>query len=217
MSAELCPSNPKRGDIQMILDRMNCIAFLGTGIVFSVLTTMPMPALAVGLDMNAVNKMDRTAFTKTLGGIFENSPWVAEKAWDVRPFASLDELHTAMVTVVQNAPIEQQVSLLRAHPDLAGKEAQAGALTASSTVEQASAGLNALSKEELARLSKLNADYHTKFGFPFIIAVRNHTKEGIFFEFERRLANPTDIEVANDLKQVYTITRLRLNKLFGSN
>lgn len=192
----------------------NYIDFLATGIVASAIATIPMPMLAASLDMNAVNKMDRTAFTKTFGGIFENSPWVAQTAWRSRPFASREELHAAMVEVVEAAPIDKQVALLRAHPDLAGKEAQAGKLTDSSQVEQASAGLNALSKSELARLAKLNTDYRNKFGFPFIIAVRNHSKEGIFFEFERRLANPTDVEFANNLQQVYRITQLRLNKLF---
>lgn len=200
----------------MFTDRRNSIGFLSMGIL-SAIATMPMLTLAANLDMNAINKMDRATFTKTLGGVFENSPWVAQKAWDARPFDSMTQLHTAMVAVVEDASIDQQLALLRAHPDLAGKEAQAGKLTDSSTVEQASAGLNALSKAELARLTKLNADYRTKFGFPFIIAVRNHTKEGIFFEFERRLANNTDTEFANDLQQVYKITQLRLNKLFGSN
>ncbi len=200
----------------MIPDRRNSIGFLYVGIL-SAITSLPMPTLAASLDMNAVNKMDRATFTKTLRGIFENSPWVAQKAWDARPFDSMAELHTAMVAVVEDASIDQQLALLRAHPDLAGKEAQSGKLTDSSTVEQASAGLNALSKAELARLTKLNTDYRTKFGFPFIIAVRNHTKEGIFFEFERRLTNNTDTEFANDLQQVYKITRLRLNKLFGAN
>lgn len=201
----------------MFADRMNYVGALGAGMFLSTLVTMPIQTAAANLNLNAINNMDRAAFTKALGGIFENSPWVAEKAWDVRPFASLAELHAAMVAVVQDASIDQQVALLRAHPNLAGKEAKAGTLTDSSKVEQASAGLNALSKEELARLTKLNTDYRAKFGFPFIIAVRNHTKEGIFFEFERRLANNTDTEFENDLRQVYTITRLRLNKLVGSN
>ena len=136
-------------------------------------------------------------FIEKFGGIFEKSPWVAEKAWDARPFSSVDDLHTKMVTVVKYANIDQQLSLLRAHPDLAGKEAQAGAMTASSVAEQASAGLNALNK----------------IGFPFMIAVRNHTKEGIFALFKQRLSNDTVTELVNDLQQVYNITRLRLDKL----
>ena len=103
--------------------------------------------------------------------------------------------------------------LLQSHPDLAGKEAQAGAMTASSVSEQASAGLNALSKAEMAQIRDYNAAYKQKFGFPFIIAVRMHTKEGIFFDFKRRLLNDTQTEYANDLQNVYAITRLRLEKM----
>jgi 2-oxo-4-hydroxy-4-carboxy-5-ureidoimidazoline decarboxylase len=164
-------------------------------------------------DMNSINTMDRAAFVQKFGGIFEKSPWVAEKAWEKRPFASIDELHAAMVNVVKHAPVPNQLALLQNHPDLAGKEAQAGAMTASSVSEQASAGLNALSKAEMGQISELNAAYKQKFGFPFIIAVRMHTKEGIFFEFNRRLANETQAEFANDLQNVYAITRLRLGAL----
>jgi 2-oxo-4-hydroxy-4-carboxy-5-ureidoimidazoline decarboxylase len=164
-------------------------------------------------DMKAVNAMDRAAFVQKFGGIFEKSPWVAEKAWEKRPFASIDDLHAAMVNIVKHSPVPNQLALLQSHPDLAGKEAQAGAMTASSVSEQASAGLNALSKAEMAQISDLNAAYKQKFGFPFIIAVRMHTKEGIFFEFNRRLANETQAEFANDLQNVYAITRLRLGAI----
>jgi 2-oxo-4-hydroxy-4-carboxy-5-ureidoimidazoline decarboxylase len=162
-------------------------------------------------DIGAINSMDRAAFVQKFGGIFEKSPWVAEQAWDKRPFATVDEMHAAMVNVVKYAPVPSQLALLQSHPDLAGKEAQAGAMTASSVSEQASAGLNALSKVEMLRISDLNAAYKQKFGFPFIIAVRMHTKEGIFFEFSRRLQNDTQTEFANDLQNVYAITRLRLS------
>jgi 2-oxo-4-hydroxy-4-carboxy-5-ureidoimidazoline decarboxylase len=164
-------------------------------------------------DMNAINSMDRAAFVQKFGGIFEKSPWVAEKAWEKRPFAGIDDLHAAMVNVVKYAPVPNQLALLQNHPDLAGKEAQAGAMTASSVSEQASAGLNALSKAEIARITELNAAYKQKFGFPFIIAVRMNTKEGIFFEFNRRLQNETQAEFANDLQNVYAITRLRLGAI----
>jgi 2-oxo-4-hydroxy-4-carboxy-5-ureidoimidazoline decarboxylase len=170
-------------------------------------------AAAAEPDMNAINSMDRAAFVQKFGGIFEKSPWVAEKAWEKRPFANIDDLHAAMVNIVKNSPVPNQLALLQSHPDLAGKEAQAGAMTASSVSEQASAGLNALSKAEIAQISELNAAYKQKFGFPFIIAVRMHTKEGIFFEFNRRLANETQTEFANDLQNVYAITRLRLGAI----
>jgi 2-oxo-4-hydroxy-4-carboxy-5-ureidoimidazoline decarboxylase len=173
-------------------------------------------AIAGPVDMAPINAMDRVAFVQKFGGIFENSPWVAEKAWEKRPFASLDDMHAAMVAVARNAPAAMQLTLLQSHPDLAGKEAQAGTMTASSVAEQASAGLNALSHDEMTQISDLNAAYKKKFGFPFIIAVRMHTKEGILFEFNRRLQNDTQTEFANDLQNVYIITRLRLNKLLDA-
>jgi OHCU decarboxylase len=174
-------------------------------------------AIAGPVDMATINAMDRAAFVVKFGGIFERSPWVAEEAWERRPFASLDEMHAAMIAVAKTAPAARQLALLQAHPDLAGKEAQAGTMTASSAAEQASAGLNALSPPEFAELSNLNAAYKAKFGFPFIIAVRMYTKEGIFFEFKRRLQNDTQTEFANDLQNVYIITRLRLNKLLDAS
>lgn len=164
-------------------------------------------------DMATINGLDRLAFVQKFGGIFENSPWVAEQAWDKRPFANVDAMHAAMVEVAKLAPAPRQLALLQSHPDLASKEAQAGGMTASSVTEQASAGLNALSKDEMTEISDLNAAYKRKFGFPFIIAVRMHTKEGIFFEFRNRLQNDTVTEYANDLQNVYAITRLRLAKL----
>jgi 2-oxo-4-hydroxy-4-carboxy-5-ureidoimidazoline decarboxylase len=193
------------------------------GAVISVLAVVmlagPAASIACGAEpgMAAINAMDRAAFVAKFGGIFEKSPWVAEAAWEKRPFRSVDELHAAMVSVAGQAPIQQQLALLRNHPDLAGKEAQAGQMTASSVTEQASAGLNALSRDEMTRMNDLNAAYQQKFGFPFIIAVRMHSKEGIFFEFRRRLQNDTATEYANDLQNVYVITRLRLDKLLSEN
>jgi 2-oxo-4-hydroxy-4-carboxy-5-ureidoimidazoline decarboxylase len=168
-------------------------------------------------DMTPINAMDRAAFVQKFGSIFENSPWVAEQAWEKKPFATLDDMHAAMVTVAKYAPAPVQLALLQSHPDLAGKEAQAGAMTASSVAEQASAGLNALSHAEMTQMSDLNAAYKKKFGFPFIIAVRMHSKEGILFEFNRRLRNDTQTEFANDLQNVYVITRLRLNKMLDAS
>ncbi len=173
-------------------------------------------AAAVDPDMGSINGMDRVAFVQKFGGIFEKSPWVAEQAWEKKPFATLDDMHAAMVNVVKSAPLPSQLALLQSHPDLAGKEAQAGAMTASSVSEQASAGLNALSRAEITQISDYNAAYKQKFGFPFIIAVRMHTKEGIFFDFSRRLQNDTQTEYANDLQNVYAITLLRLNTLLGA-
>jgi 2-oxo-4-hydroxy-4-carboxy-5-ureidoimidazoline decarboxylase len=170
-------------------------------------------AAAATVDMGPINSMDQAVFVQKFGGIFEKSPWVAEKAWDKKPFTSLEEMHAAMVDAVKVAPLPSQLALLQSHPDLAGKEAQAGAMTASSASEQASAGLNALSKDEIKQISDYNAAYKHRFGFPFIIAVRMHTKEGIFFDFSRRLQNDTQTEYANDLQNVYAITLLRLNSM----
>jgi len=185
------------------------------GILFAALAIAS--AIAGQPDMTPINAMDRAGFVQKFGGIFENSPWVAEQAWDKKPFASLDALHAAMVSVAKQAPAPLQLVLLQSHPDLAGKEAQAGSMTASSVAEQASAGLNALSAAEMTQMSELNAAYRKKFGFPFIIAVRMHSKEGIFFEFNRRLHNDTQTEFANDMQNVYVITRLRLNKLLDAS
>ena len=198
-----------------MIGRSRLFAFLVFALLFG--PVLAVNAVAGPIDMATINAMDRAAFVVKFGGIFEKSPWVAEEAWERRPFASLDEMHAAMVAVAKTAPATRQLALLQAHPDLAGKEAQAGTMTASSVAEQASAGLNTLSPPEFAELSNLNATYKAKFGFPFIIAVRMYTKEGIFFEFKRRLQNDTQTEFANDLQNVYIITRLRLNKLLEAS
>ena len=191
--------------------RLSCAAL---ALLAGLAVTAP-AAVAADPDMDGINGMDRAAFVHKFGGVFEKSPWVADGAWDKRPFAGISEMHAAMVDVVKSAPLPSQLALLQSHPDLAGKEAQAGAMTASSVSEQASAGLNALSKAEITQISEYNAAYKQKFGFPFIIAVRMHTKEGIFFDFSRRLQNDTQTEYSNDLQNVYAITLLRLNSLLA--
>jgi 2-oxo-4-hydroxy-4-carboxy-5-ureidoimidazoline decarboxylase len=205
------PQKYSTGGIEMYSRVRNTALSVIAGAIFG--ASIASIASAADPDMAVINNMDRTAFVQKFGGIFEKSPWVAEKAWDKRPFASVGDLHAAMVNVAKYAPVPNQLALLQSHPDLAGKEAQAGAMTASSVSEQASAGLNSLSKAEMTLISDLNTAYKQKFGFPFIIAVRMHTKEGIFFEFNRRLGNDTPTEYANDLQNVYAITRLRLDKL----
>ena len=167
------------------------------------------------MDIAATNRMDRMAFVATFGDIFEHSPWVAERAFGARPFASIAALHDAMTAAVRTASRDEQLALLRLHPDLAGKEAQEGTMTDSSVAEQASAGLDRLTKAEIAELTQLNAAYRNKHGCPFIIAVRQHTKDGIFAEFARRLGNDSTTELAADLQQIFASTRMRLGKLFG--
>jgi 2-oxo-4-hydroxy-4-carboxy-5-ureidoimidazoline decarboxylase len=162
-----------------------------------------------------INTLPPERFVQLLGGIFEHSPWVAERAARARPFDDIGALHTAMVHAVEAATRSEQLDLLRAHPELAGREARAGEMTAPSQAEQASVGLNALSADELARIGTLNAQYRRKFGFPFIIAVRNYTRDSIFAELERRRDNDVETELGNALQQVYAITRMRLDALLG--
>lgn len=167
------------------------------------------------MNLDAVNGMDCAAFVAALGHVYENSPWVAERVWGARPFAGMAALHSAMAGAVASAPAERQLALLRAHPELAGREARLGELTDASVAEQSSAGLDRLSAAEVARIGELNAAYGARFGHPFIIAVRRHDKNGIFREFERRLANSPGEERAAALAEVHEITRLRLLPLFA--
>lgn len=172
-------------------------------------------ARPASLTLDAVNRMDRETFVRTLGGIFENSPWVAEQAWAARPFASGATLHAAMCDALRRASRPLQLALLSAHPDLAGKAARAGAMTASSIAEQATAGLDRLTDGEYDRFARLNGAYTAKFGFPFIIAVRRHDKAGVLAAFERRLGHTVTEEIATALDQVFEITRLRLRALMA--
>jgi 2-oxo-4-hydroxy-4-carboxy-5-ureidoimidazoline decarboxylase len=159
--------------------------------------------------------LDRTAFNAALGGIFEHSPWVAQRAYDAGPFASVDALHAAMLRVVHEAPRDEQLALLRAHPELAGKAAIRGELTTDSTQEQTGAGLDRCTPEEFAQITALNARYNATFGFPFIVAVKGLDRAAILREFARRADNPVEIEFAEALKQVARITRFRLDALIA--
>lgn len=162
------------------------------------------------ISLAEINSADRATFVTYLGGLFEHSPWVAEQAWDARPFSTADALHAAMVAVVAKAGEEKQVSLLQAHPELAGREAQQGEMTDHSTREQGSSGLLHCSPEDLSRLRELNRAYGEKFGFPFIIAVRGLDRNAIIAAFARRLENEQDAEMAEALRQIARITQLRL-------
>ena len=152
-------------------------------------------------------------FVLRFGGVFERSPWVAEGAWERRPFGDLDGLHAAFVGAVREAPEARRVALIRAHPDLAGKAALAGELTEESANEQASAGLDRLSPEEYERFHRLNAAYRERFGLPYVVCVRDHTKESIFAGAERRLRNTREEEIAAALYEISRISRLRLEDL----
>lgn len=165
------------------------------------------------LELSQLNRADRAGFVALIGDIFEHSPWVAETAHRAGPFASLEALNQALADAVYGAEEDRKLALLRAHPDLAGKAARAGDLTDASKGEQAGAGLDTLSEEEYERFEKLNAAYRQSFGFPFIIAVKNHTKHGILDAFEQRLKNPRAVEIETALGQVCEIARLRLEAL----
>jgi 2-oxo-4-hydroxy-4-carboxy-5-ureidoimidazoline decarboxylase len=150
------------------------------------------------------------AFVARYGELFEHSPWVVERAAARQPFA---ELHAGLMQVVHDATPEEQLALIRAHPELAGKAAIDRTLTAASTAEQASAGLDRLTEEEFARFHALNAAYRERFDFPFIICVRLTDKAGILAAMEQRLGNGRDAEIATALAEIGKIVRLRLESL----
>ena len=160
--------------------------------------------------------MDTHDFIARFAGIYEHSPWVAER---VAPIAEqLDDtqqLATLMVDCVDNADTELQLRLIRAHPDLAGKAQEAGDLTADSTAEQASAGLDQCSKVEYERFQALNEAYKEKFGFPFVMAVRGSSRAEILDAFSRRLQNDYDLEFETALAEIHQIARLRLEAMGG--
>jgi 2-oxo-4-hydroxy-4-carboxy-5-ureidoimidazoline decarboxylase len=159
------------------------------------------------------NRLGEHEFVERFGPLFEHSPWVAEEAYRARPFGSLDELHGAMVAAVDAASEGRKMALIHAHPDLAGKAAVAGELTPESTREQASAGLNRLSQQELEAFTRVNREYREKFGFPLIFAVREHTKESILKSAAERLENPRSEEIGTSLAEISKIARLRLEHL----
>lgn len=155
--------------------------------------------------LQELNALGKEEFVARLGGVFEHSPWIAERAWRARPFRSIDELHRAMLAAVVSE--EEKLRLARAHPELAGAEA----LTAASTGEQARLGFNALSRSELDEMNRLNRSYRDKFGFPCIVALRLHAeRSSVMAEMKRRLANDARTELANALEQIGHITRVRL-------
>ncbi len=167
--------------------------------------------------INATNQPD---FVKLLDGTYEHSPWIAEQAWSKRPFKSLVQLKLALVEVVRAAGRDAQLGLIRAHPELAGKAMAAKTLTAESTHEQGKVGLTDCTPAELERIQRLNADYHTRFGFPFILAVRGPrglglSKAEIIATFERRISNHPDFERAECLRNIHRIAEIRLNDKFG--
>ncbi len=162
------------------------------------------------MSLAQLNSRSRDEFVRIVGPVFEHSPWIAEAAWLKRPFASMEELHRALCQTVANAGEQKQLALIRAHPDLVGRVALAGTLTPESTREQASAGLSALTPEEIAAFQKSNAAYREKFGFPFVICARLNRKEAILSGFRVRLSNSREQEIETELEEIFKIARLRL-------
>ncbi|KVE25498.1 OHCU decarboxylase [Burkholderia vietnamiensis] len=171
---------------------------------------------AMRYTLEQLNTMAPSAFVTALSGIFEHSPWVAEHAAAKRPFASIDALHETMSNAVETAGDARQLALINAHPELAGKAAVRGELTAESTREQSGAGLDQCTQEEFDKLLTLNRTYREKFGFPFILAVRGYDRHGIIANFESRVNHSRSEELRASLDQIYRIARFRLDDLIDA-
>jgi 2-oxo-4-hydroxy-4-carboxy-5-ureidoimidazoline decarboxylase len=165
-------------------------------------------------DLNACSKDD---FVAALANIFEYSPWIAEQAASARPFAGVKPLFTAMKAAVDRAAPELRLALIKAHPDLANKTQRAAGLTAESSAEQNSVGLDRLSDVEYEAFERVNNAYRSKFGFPYIVCVRRHTKDSILRDFERRLPNDAGTETQASVEEICRIAALRLDQLVTSD
>ncbi len=161
-------------------------------------------------DLNACSKDD---FVAALANIFEYSPWIAEQVASVRPLAGVKQLFDAMKAVVDRAPSELRLGLIKGHPDLANKTQRAAGLTAESTAEQNGAGLDRLSDAEYVAFEHVNNAYRAKFGFPYIVCVRRHTKDSILRDFERRLPNDAKTETQKSIEEIFRIAALRVDQL----
>ena len=160
--------------------------------------------------LESLNSLPLLAFSAAVGDVFEHASWVADAAFGHRPFATVADLHDAMMGVVRSSPPERQFAFIRAHPELGSKVRRLD-ITADSQAEQGSLGLDRLSDAEFKTFTALNEAYREKFGFPFIICVRRHTRDSILRQFERRLGNDPETERQAALDEIALITRLRLN------
>jgi 2-oxo-4-hydroxy-4-carboxy-5-ureidoimidazoline decarboxylase len=172
--------------------------------------------MTIKMNIGQLNLATHAQFTQFLSEVYEHSSWIPSKAWHNRPFANIANLHQSMLEIVENASHEEKLALLRAHPELAGKEAKSGDLTDASTQEQSSANLNALSQFEMNEITQLNRQYIQSHQFPFIIAVKGHTKASIFENFKTRINNPTDKELYTAIFQVGLIANFRLDALLNN-
>lgn len=162
------------------------------------------------LTLAQLNSADRPAFVAAIGHLFEHSPWVAEETWPRRPFRDAAHLHAELCATMQAAPRQRQLTLICAHPDLAGRLMRQNQLTLESKREQASAGLEALSAEELAAFQQLNDRYRARFGFPFIICARLNAKDAILTAMQVRIDHSPEQEFQTALGEIEKIARLRL-------
>jgi 2-oxo-4-hydroxy-4-carboxy-5-ureidoimidazoline decarboxylase len=160
-----------------------------------------------------LNACSREDFVAALANVFEYSPWIAEQAAAARPFAGVKQLFDGMTAAVERAPAELRLALIKAHPDLANKTQRAAGLTAESNAEQNSAGLDRLSDAEYTAFERVNNAYRSKFGFPYIVCVRRHTKDSILRDFERRLPNDAASEMQASIGEIFRIAALRLDQL----
>ena len=167
--------------------------------------------------LEELNACTHSDFVAALANIFEYSPWVAEQAFAARPFAGVVALFAAMKAAVERAPETQRLELIKAHPDLGDKTRRAAGLTEESSAEQNSAGLDRLSDGEYEAFERVNAAYRAKFGFPYIVCVRRHTKDSILCDFERRLPNDSVSETAASIAEICRIAALRLDQLVASS
>src|SRR6201996_6368766 len=165
-------------------------------------------------ELNAGTESD---FVAALANIFEYSPWVAEQAFAARPFSGINALFAAMKTAVERAAEAPRLALIKSHPDLADKTQRAAGLTAESTAEQNSVGLDRLSDAEFEAFERVNNAYRSKFGFPYIVCVRRHTKDSILADFERRLPNDIATETKTSLAEICRIAALRLDQLIAAS
>ncbi len=163
--------------------------------------------------LEEINATDADTFIHTLAGLFEGPPWIVTQALPSRPFASREQLYQTLCAIMYQAPSEQQIALLRAHPDLVGRAALAGTLSRASTSEQAAAGLDRLTPEEIATFQRLNQTYQDQFGFPFVICARENKKESILDGFATRLQHTRQQEIEIALGEVAKICALRLHDL----
>jgi 2-oxo-4-hydroxy-4-carboxy-5-ureidoimidazoline decarboxylase len=167
--------------------------------------------------LDELNGCSQSDFVAALANIFEHSPWVAEQAFAARPFAGVNALFAAMKSAVERAPQELRLRLINSHPDLANKTQRAAGLTAESTSEQNSVGLDRLSDAEFEAFERVNNAYRSKFGFPYIVCVRRHTRDSILADFEQRLPNDAATETSTSVAEICRIAALRLDQLVASS